>query len=253
MQVIRQSWWAVIKLSLGFLVCIMIWWILTKYGLIKEVFLPSPQATGDSFLSLLRVDFIAGHLWPSTWRVIIAFLLCALFALPLGIFSARFRWLADAVSAYCGLFRYFPVAAFVPLCILWFGIGDAQKIGLIWLGTVFSLTLLVAADASATPRELIETAQSLGLNRWQVLRRVVLPDSLPRIWDSLRIGAGWAWSYVVLAELVAGQSGVGYFIVQAQRYLQTEKVFAGILFVGLVGLLTDAAFKAAGQRLFRWK
>jgi NitT/TauT family transport system permease protein len=117
---------------------------------------------------------------------------------------------------------------------------------------MFQLTLLFAADTASVPGELVETGRTLGLTRFQILRRIVLPWSMPAIWDDLRISAGWAWSYLVLAELVAGNRGIGYFIVQSQRYLETDRVFAAILFVGVLGALTDFAFRFSKTRLFAW-
>jgi NitT/TauT family transport system permease protein len=135
---------------------------------------------------------------------------------------------------------------------LWFGIGDAQKIAVITIGVVFQLILVISADSVAVPQELIEAGRTFGLSRSQVLWRIVVPWSMPAIWDDLRIAAGWAWSYLVLAELVAGNRGIGYFIIQSQRYLETDRVFAGILFVGILGVLTDLLFRVSGARLFRW-
>lgn len=152
-----------------------------------------------------------------------------------------------------GFTRYLPVASIVPLCILWFGVGDVQKIAVITIGVVFQLVLLLSYDSSSVPKELIESGATFGLKRHQILRRIVVPYAMPAIWDHLRISAGWAWSYLVLAELVAGNKGVGYFIVQSQRYLETEKVFAGIIFIGILGVLTDLLFRLSAKRLFRWQ
>ena len=152
----------------------------------------------------------------------------------------------------CNFTRYLPVPALVPLCILWFGIDDAQKIAVITLGSVFQLLALIAGDTASIPQDLVEAARTLGLSEAAVLRRVVLWWALPAIWDDLRVCAGWAWSYLVLAELVAGNRGLGYFVIQSQRYLYTDRVFAGIVLIGLVGLLTDRMFKLAGPRLFPW-
>ena len=122
----------------------------------------------------------------------------------------------------------------------------------ITLGVVFQLALLFAADTTSVPKELIEGGRTFGLSRWQIIWRIVLPWSLPAIWDDMRISAGWAWSYLVLAELVAGSRGVGYFIVQSQRYLETNNVFAGILFIGILGVITDLLFRVTAAKLFKW-
>jgi len=235
-----------------FAVILLAWYLLTRMNAVDSVFLPSPGRTLHAFSALLSRDFLTGHLWPSLQRIGGAFFISVLVALPLGVLSGQIPWLARLVHPLCGFTRYLPVAALVPLCILWFGIDDGQKIAVITIGVVFQLTLLMAADAAAVPKELLEAGRTFGLSRMQVIRRIVLPWSMPAIWDHLRISAGWAWSYLVLAELVAGNRGVGYFVIQSQRYLETDRVFAGILFIGILGLLTDLLFRLAGSRLFRW-
>lgn len=228
------------------------WYLLTATGAIDPVFLPSPGRALQSFISLLSLGFFRDELLPSLVRIGGAFLLSVVLAFPLGVLSGQIPVVARLVHPLCGFTRYLPVAALVPLCILWFGIGDAQKIAVITIGVVFQLILLLAVDSAAVPKELIEAGRTFGLSRSQVIWRIVLPWSMPAIWDHLRIGAGWAWSYLVLAELVAGNRGVGYFIIQSQRYLETDRVFAGIIFVGILGALTDFLFRISASRLFRW-
>jgi NitT/TauT family transport system permease protein len=240
-------------LNLGpFALILAIWWGLNAMQIIDPVFLPSPWRTFESFLGLISGEFFAHHLGPSSLRIGAAFFLSILVAAPVGIASSQIPLVARLVTPIFAFTRYLPVAAFVPLCILWFGIDDPQKIAVIVIGVMFQLTLLFAADTASVPGELVETGRTLGLTRFQVLRRIVLPWSMPAIWDDLRISAGWAWSYLVLAELVAGNRGIGYFIVQSQRYLETDRVFAAILFVGMLGALTDFAFRFSKARLFRW-
>jgi NitT/TauT family transport system permease protein len=229
-----------------------VWWVVTWFRFVDAVFLPSPQTTLKSFVTLLSPDFAVHYLGPSLFRIFVAFSVSVAIAFPLGVLASQVAFVARIVYPVCGFTRYLPVAAFVPLCILWFGIDDPQKIAVIVIGVMFQLTLLLAADTASVPSELVETGRTLGLTRFQVLRRIVLPWSMPAIWDDLRISAGWAWSYLVLAELVAGNRGIGYFIVQSQRYLETDRVFAAILFVGMLGALTDFAFRFSKARLFRW-
>lgn len=228
------------------------WYALTRMGVVDPVFLPGPRQVFQSFLSLLSFSFFREELLPSLTRIGGAFLLSVIVAFPLGILSGQISRVARLLFPLCGFTRYLPVAALVPLCILWFGIGDAQKIAVITIGVVFQLVLVIAADSAAVPQELIEAGRTFGLSRPEILRRIVIPWSMPAIWDDLRIAAGWAWSYLVLAELVAGNRGIGYFIIQSQRYLETDRVFAGIIFVGILGVLTDLLFRVSGSRLFRW-
>ncbi len=238
--------------SLPLLTLLVLWFILTASGAIDPVFLPSPIHTAKSFLGLLSIDFFRGQLFPSLIRITGAFLISVAVAFPIGLIAGQISWVARMVNPVCAFTRYLPVAALVPLCILWFGIDDVQKIAVITIGVVFQLILLFTDDSAGVPKELIETGRTFGLSRFHILRRVVLPWAMPSIWDDLRVSAGWAWSYLVLAELVAGNRGIGYFIIESQRYLATDRVFAAILFVGILGLLTDLLFRVAGMRLFRW-
>ena len=236
-----------------FLVVLVAWALLTYTGAIASVFLPTPTQVLASFLTLATGEFLLNHLLPSTLRITGAFLLSVAIAFPLGVLSGQVPRVEKLIQPLFGFTRYLPVASLVPLCILWFGVGDAQKVAVITIGVVFQLVLLLAYDSASVPKELIEAGGTFGLNRSAILRRIVVPAAMPAIWDHLRIAAGWAWSYLVLAELVAGNKGVGYFVVQSQRYLQTDQVFAGILFIGILGVITDLLFRLSAQRLFRWQ
>jgi NitT/TauT family transport system permease protein len=229
-----------------------LWYAISSLSLIDPIFLPSPIKVAHAFLELLSPHFLTEHFLPSFFRVSFAFLISIAIAFPLGIMSSQFQLVTRIIDPLCGFARYLPVAALVPLCILWFGIDNGQKVAVITIGIVFQLVLLFAADTALVPGELIETGRTFGLTKAQIIRRIVLPWAMPAIWEDLRISAGWAWSYLILSELVAGNSGIGYFVVQSQRYLETANVFAGILFIGLLGLLTDLIFRMAGARLFRW-
>ena len=242
----------VLRSALLFVFLAIVWAALTYSSAIDRGFLPTPGEVVASLVGLLNPAFFRDYLVPSVGRVMAAFLLSVAVAFPLGVLSSRVPLVERMVHPVAAFSRYLPVAAFVPLCILWFGIDDAQKVAVIMIGVVFQLILLVATDASAVPQEMIETGRTFGLGRYQVLRHIVIPWSMPAIWDDLRISAGWAWSYLVLAELVGGNRGLGYFIAQSQRYLDTDKVFAGVLVIGFLGLLTDLAFRFAGRRMFRW-
>jgi NitT/TauT family transport system permease protein len=230
-----------------------IWFLLANTEMIDSVFLPKPLQVFISFFQLLTSQFILNNFFPSFFRVSVAFIGSILIALPLGILCSQFPLIERFIQPIFGFTRYLPVAAFVPIGILWFGIETEQKIAVIMFGVVFQLVLLFAFDTSSVPNELIESGRIFGLTRWQIIYRIVLPCSMPIIWDDMRISAGWSWSYLVLSELIAGNNGLGYFIIQSQRYLQTDRVFAGILFVGIVGALTDLFFHIMASKLFQWK
>lgn len=232
---------------------VLSWAVAAHWGLVDQVFLPTPGSVLASFVGLASGKFILSHLIPSALRVTAAFVLSVAIAFPLGTISGQVPSMERLLHPLFGFTRYLPVASLVPLSILWFGVGDAQKIAVITIGVVFQLVLLLAYDSSSVPKELIEAGRTFGLMRSQIIRRIVVPYAMPAMWDHLRISAGWAWSYLVLAELVAGNKGVGYFVVQSQRYLRTDKVFAGILFIGVLGVITDLIFRLSAKRLFRWQ
>jgi NitT/TauT family transport system permease protein len=143
-----------------------------------------------------------------------------------------------------------PVVAFVPLTILWTGTGDTQKLLIIFIGTFFQQVLLIMDNVKSVPRNFIDLGRTLEMPEWRILQRIVLPSAMPGIWDSLRISLGWAWTWLVVAELVAATSGLGYRITTAQRFFLTDLIFGYLLILGILGLATDQAMKYVGRRLF---
>jgi NitT/TauT family transport system permease protein len=136
--------------------------------------------------------------------------------------------------------------------MIWFGIGEQAKIAVIFLGTLFQLIPMVADDVKAVPEDFINAAYTLGASRGKVLWKVIIPAVLPKLMDTLRMMMGWAWTYLVVAELVAASSGLGYSILKAQRYLKTDVMFAYILIIGLLGLVIDRTFAIVSKRVFAW-
>ncbi len=151
-----------------------------------------------------------------------------------------------------GTVRYMPVAAFVPLIILWVGLDEPARIMIIFLGIVFYNAIMIADAVKFIPNELLNVAYTLGANRFDVLLRVILPAISPSIIDTLRVNIAGTWNFLVIAELVAADKGLGFRIVQAQRFLQTDKVLFTIAVIGVIGLLIDHVFKLLGQVLTPW-
>jgi NitT/TauT family transport system permease protein len=198
-------------------------------------------------VQLFAEDTLWQDVFASLGRVFTGFLAAALVSIPLGILVGAFPLVAALVEPLSGLIRYLPASAFVPLLIFWLGLGEEPKVTLIFLGTVFYNLLLIADAVKAIPLEWIRVSYTLGANPWQVLTRVLLPGVLPNILDAGRINLGLAWNLVILAELVAADSGLGYRILRAQRFLDTEVMFVGLVCIGLVGILLDLSI-----RLLRW-
>jgi NitT/TauT family transport system permease protein len=182
----------------------------------------------------------------------LGFFVAALIGVPLGLLMGTFKVAEAFTEPVVGFIRYMPASAFIPLFILWLGIGDIEKIAIIFVGSFFQLVLMVAVVAKNVHKDMLETAYTLGAKRFQVIRKVLLPASLPGIVDTLRIIVGWAWTYIIVAELVASASGIGYMIISAQRMLRTGNIIFGILTIGILGLVTDYFFKWLYNRLFPW-
>jgi NitT/TauT family transport system permease protein len=148
--------------------------------------------------------------------------------------------------------RYLPVSAMIPLLILWVGIDYEARVAVIFIGTFFQQLILIADVSSHVARDLLDVSYTLGASRRQVVSRVLVPATLPGVLDALRITMGWAWTYLVVAELVAANRGLGYMILNSMRGLFTDRIFVGIMVIGLLGLLTDQAFKHLHRWLLPW-
>ncbi|MCC7023511.1 MAG: ABC transporter permease [Thermomicrobiales bacterium] len=229
---------------------IAIWALLTYGGRVSDYFLPSPTAVLAEWGRLIQGGAFFEDVWASTRRIFLGFAISAAIAVPLGILMGSFRFFQALLEPLIGAVRYMPASAFIPLLIIWLGIGDAQKVGVVFIGVFFPLTLLIADVSAGVPKELINIAYTLGASRWQVFWRVLLPASLPGVVDNLRITMGWAWTYLIVAELVGADSGIGHLILQSQRFLATDRIIASILTIGLLGVLTDTLFRVLYARLF---
>jgi NitT/TauT family transport system permease protein len=220
-------------LALGsFAFFLAIWSILTYGGFVDPLFLPSPGRVFQAGVDLFAELGFTTDILNSVYRVMLGFVVAALIGVPLGLFMAA--------------------SAFIPLFILWLGIGDIEKIAIIFVGSFFQLVLMVAVVAKNVHKDMLETAYTLGTKRFQVIWKVLLPASLPGIVDTLRIIVGWAWTYIIVAELVASTSGIDYMIISAQRMLRTGNIIFGILTIGILGLITDYFFKWLYNRFFPW-
>ncbi|MEY9380147.1 ABC transporter permease [Rhizobium leguminosarum] len=229
-----------------------VWWVATITGWVKPIFLPTPGAVWAKMMEL-AVD---GTLWTdagiSIYRMLVGFLIASALAIPIGIMIGCFKTWEAAIEPFVDFVRYMPVVAFVPLTILWAGTSDIQKFVIIFIGTFFQQVLMVMDSVKRVPTDFVGLGRTLGMSETRILRRIVLPSALPGIWDTLRISLGWAWTWLVLAELVAATSGLGYRIVVSQRYFQTQTIIGYILLLGLLGLITDQSMKALERIFFRY-
>ncbi|MGJ0204116.1 ABC transporter permease subunit [Leucobacter sp. gxy201] len=236
-----------------FVVLGAVWWLITALGLVKEMFLPSPVLVAQA----LGEHAADGTLWSdmgaSTARIFAGFLLATVMAVPIGTLMGVNARVEAALEPLMDFIRYMPVVAFVPLTIVWVGIDESQKFLIIWMGTFFQQVLMVADAVRRTPLGLVRLGETLGLSRAESLVRIVIPSAMPRIWDALRITLGWAWTWLVVAELVAAKVGMGYRVTVAQRYLDTPTILAYVFVLGVLGLIFDQAMRAAGRRIFAYQ
>jgi len=248
---IPKGLYLVLSLS-SFAFFLIIWSILTYGGIVDPLFLPSPGRVFQAGVDLFRELGFTTDILNSVYRVMVGFIIAAIIGVPIGLVMGTFKVAEAFTEPMVGFIRYMPASAFIPLFILWLGIGDIEKIAIIFVGSFFQLVLMVAVVAKNVHKDMLETAYTLGAKRFQVIRKVLLPASLPGIMDTLRIIIGWAWTYIIVAELVASASGIGYMIISSQRMLRTGNIIFGILTIGMLGLITDYFFKWFYNRLFPW-
>lgn len=235
-----------------FLLFLAIWSLLSYGGIVNALFLPTPSAVLKTAVDLFFHGELLSDIGISFSRVLVGFLVAAAIGIPLGILMGSLKIMEGAFEPIIGFIRYMPASAFIPLLILWIGLGEPEKMSVIFLGTFFQLTLMIMDVTKNVQNELIEVSYTLGAKRLQLFTKVILPAALPGIVDTLRITFGWAWTYLVVAEIVGASSGLGYMIMQASRFLQPDKIIVGIITIGLLGLLTDMIFKAIYRASFSW-
>ncbi len=228
-----------------FAVVVLLWVALSESGTVKDAFLPSIQDVFGALGKLFLEDEYHKDVAISIVRVVGAFIASVCIAVPGGLCMGFFPRFSDMMRTFIYFNRYLPIPAFVPLCILWFGLGDQSKIFIIFLGTVFQLAIMVADCADKVQQQYYEAALTLGASRRQLFTKILIPASFPDVVLQCRTAIGLAWTYLIVAEVAGATQGLGFKIVVAQRYIQTPKIFAGIVVIGLLGIFTDLLFKFA--------
>lgn len=242
-----------VVLGAGFFVIFVALWALATYsGWVPPLFLASPGKTLLAGWSLLTEFGFAGDIAITVFRVVGGFLIAAAIGVPLGLMMGAFKPVEAFFEPFVSFARYLPASAFIPLLILWAGVGEAQKLSVIFIGSFFQIVIMVAVIAGATRMDLVEAAYTLGARSGGIVRRVIIPSAAPQVMETLRLVLGWAWTYVIVAELIGATSGIGHMIMDSQRLLDTGQMIFGIVVIGLIGLVTDFLFKALNRRLFPW-
>lgn len=243
------------RVALGiafFVVFVAAWSVATIGGFVKPTFLASPLTMLQEGWSLLTEYGFLHDIGMTVWRVFGGFAMAAVIAVPLGIAMGAWKPVEAFFEPFVSFCRYLPASAFIPLLILWAGIGEAQKLLVIFIGSVFQIVLMVAVTVGGARRDLVEAAYTLGAGSTGIVRRVLIPGAAPGIAESLRLVLGWAWTYVIVAELIGSSSGIGHMITDSQALLNTGQIIFGIIVIGVIGLVSDFVFKSANRRLYAW-
>jgi len=233
----------------GFVAIIAVWTLLALITNDSSVSLslqliPRPDVVVVAWIDMVEhLGFLSDVAW-STFRIVAGFALAALIAVPLGLLMGSFEIVRSFFQPPINAIRYMPASAFIPLLILVQGLGESEKLTVIWIGVFFQLVLMVMDIAHRVPAEMLNVAYTLGASRWTVFRKVFLPATFPEVVDALRITMGWAWTYLIVAELVAAQAGIGNFILIAERFFRADRIIAAIITIGVLGLITDSLFAA---------
>ncbi len=243
---------ALLLVLIALTVPLVLWAIVSYAELVPSIFLPTPTAVLKAGFTMFVEDNLINDVFVSCGRVLAGFLAAAAIGVPMGIAMGTFGSMNSLFAPFVGTVRYMPVTAFVPLIVIWVGLGEEAKILIVSLGVVLYNAIMVADAVKFIPSEMINVAYTLGANRRDVLFKVIIPAIFPSVLDTLRVNISGAWNYLVIAELLAAQSGLGFKIIQAQRFLQTEKVLFCIAIIGLIGLVIDYGLKWISQRLTPW-
>ncbi len=242
---------------LSILGIIFVWWLFTFMGWVKPLFLPSPQAVLRKFFQVWNEGFtnttFLEHVGVSAARVFGAFLLACLVGIPLGLAMGMSPFIRGVFDPPLEFYRPIPPLAYLPLMIIWFGIGETSKVLLIFLSVLAPVALGARSGVKSAAIEQIHAAYSFGASRWQVMSQVILPSALPEILTAMRIGIGFGWTTLVAAEMVAATKGLGYMVLTASQFLQTSTVIMGIIVIAIIAYAFDMLMRFVERRIVPWK
>jgi NitT/TauT family transport system permease protein len=231
---------------------LLLWWLVTTFANVDPKFLPSPSKVLEAFGRLWNTRELLKDTVASLWRVGVGFLFALAFSIPIGVLMGSFPSIRALLEPMFGLMRYMPAPAFIPLLILYLGIGEGPKIMLIFIGVFFFNSLMVMDTVKFVSKDLIEATYMLGGNRWEILTQVIFPHALPGILDASRINLAAAWQLVIVSELIAATEGLGRRISVAGRFLRTDEIFVGLIVIGAIGLTFDLLFQYLLRVSCKW-
>lgn len=227
-------------------------WLLPHWDPMASILMPPPSTVIGTGMELISRGEMLGDALVSLKRELIGVGLAAVIAIPLGVAIGWWRWFGEAVGYVFELLRPIPVLAWIPLSILWFGIGDTQNQFVIFLAAFFPMMLNTIAGVQGIDRNLVRAALCLGAGQWALLRKVIIRGALPQVFVGVRIGVGIGWMALVAAELVAATSGLGFVITNARNVLRSDQIILGMVAIGILGFCMDALMRFLFVRLIPW-
>lgn len=239
--------------AVSVLVFLAFWELACRAGLVDPIFMPPPSDVLTKGIAMGEDGSLIGHVLASARRVMMGFLAATAVAIPLGIILGTSRYARAAFDPLLSFLRPLPSMSWIPLSLLWFGITETQKYSIVFMGTFApALVYVIEATRNVDPL-LIRAAQNLGASRWQVMREVILPGSLPQILSGMKVILGLAWTCVISAELVAAREGLGFLIMNGKEFFQTEVVVLGMVMISVTVLVTDFVFRLIENHILRWQ
>lgn len=236
---------------------LFVWTLVTSQGAVPATLLPGPLAVATTMWDMVQTGYsgisIWTHIGASLARVGVAFVFGSLLGIAIGLMRGRIRAVDALFLVPSEILRPIPPLGLIPLFILWFGIGEVSKTVLIFMFVLLIMMVSAQAGANAVGLDTLRAAQSMGANRWQVFRFVVLPSALPQIMTGLRVSMGTGLTILVASELLGGDRGLGFVILDASSFFRTTYVFAGVIIIGLIGLISDRAIAYAARHFVHWE
>lgn len=236
---------------------VLLWDLMTRTGLVRSILLPTPTDIFNTLVNTLWNGYagksVFVHVGMSLSRVLVAFLGATFVGVTLGLLRGIYGMADAAMLIPAEVIRPIPPLSFIPLFILWFGIGEVSKILIIFYYVMLIIMLNTQAGVRSCPQDKVRAARSLGANSWQIFRYIVFPAALPQIVTGLRVGMAAALSILVAAELLGGDLGLGFVIMDASTFFRTKEVFVGIILIGLLGLISDRGLNYFAAKYVHWE
>lgn len=243
---------SLVSLLISLLLFLLIWLFASRVLNVHKLVLPDLADTLNQVFLMFSNKQLIGDVTVSLLRVMAGFGLAVLAGVPLGVIFGSVRSVRLILEPHLNMLRFIPAASLIPLLILWFGVGETGKIVLLFVRALPYLVLYISSVAMSVEKDLLEVAKVLGANQKQILTKVILPRIAPQVWDICRIEFGSSWATLILAEVLGADTGLGYRLVLAQRYIHVPELFALIFLSGLIALVIDALLRFAHRKLFPW-